>query len=410
MTPATPATAGTTTSVQHADPDRATHLLVDEALPADWPDRTFLTSPAWLAMMGDRPPGRGLFFRLTRGGRTLAATTGYLVEDPDCYESFNPHDLLWRDPPVFPDQPPPTGPAPERTASFPCLVLVQPGYDCAVLTEGPPDTAAHRVRELLDAVTDWARRAGAVRAAVLYASGAALTRALDDAPAWHRHPGTVRSVLDLPEGVSGADGFDAYVAGLTKTSRQKVRWDLRDLSRAGVRTALADAAAPGDHEVALRMNLIGKYGGYSHRDVERARLDRLLALYPPDRFRLFHCTSARGDVVGFSLFLTHHDQWHVFWCGFDYADPASRGTYFDAMFYAPVRAALAEGVRSIDYGLGYERSKKWRGCHGARRDLWTTDLTDSAPGPRREPPTRREPGGRAPHPDSPSDQHRLEHG
>ncbi|MEU2060960.1 GNAT family N-acetyltransferase [Streptomyces sp. NPDC013455] len=342
-------------------------LVVDEELPDQWPDRTFLTSPAWLKMMGDRPPGRGHFFRLVQDGVTVAATTGYLIEDPDCYESFNIHDLLWRDPPVFPDQGRPPARGPERAACFPFLAIVQPGYDCDVVTPGQPGEEA--VRGLLAEVTRWARRAGAVCAAVLYAAGTALPAALDAEATWHRRRGTVRSVLDVPAG-----GFDDYVAGLRKTSRQKVRWDLRDLAGAGVRTTRADAAGLGATEVRLRMNLVAKYGGYSSRDVEWSRLDRLVALFPADRLRLFRCATADGDIVAFSLFIVYGDQWHVFWCGFDYTNPASRRTYFDVMFYAPVRAAQTEGVRVIDYGLGYEQSKKWRGCHGAQRDIWVTDL------------------------------------
>ncbi|MFD0391967.1 GNAT family N-acetyltransferase [Streptomyces nogalater] len=320
---------GETVKQQEMAADR-THtpvLVVDEELPEQWPDCTFLTSAAWLKMMGDRPPGRGYFFRLVQDGVTVAATTGYLIEDPDCYESFNIHDLLWRDPPSSPIR---TGrPHGDRSgppSSF--LALVQPGYDCAVAVPGP--FAEEAVRGLLTEVTRWARRAGAVCAAVLYASGSALPAVLEADTAWSRWRGTVRSVLDVPAG-----GFDDYVAGLRKTSRQKVRWDLRDLASAGVRTVRADPAGLGAGEVGLRMNLVAKYGAYSTRDVERSRLERLVAFFPADRLRLFHCATADGEVVAFSLFIAHGDQWHVFWCGFDYDNPASRRTYFDAMFYSP---------------------------------------------------------------------------
>ncbi|GFH38983.1 GNAT family N-acetyltransferase [Streptomyces pacificus] len=342
-------------------------FVVDENLPDQWPDHTFLTSPTWLKMMGDRPPGRGYFFRLVQDGITVAATTGYLIDDPDSYESFNIHDLLWRDPPVFPDQERPLSRGPERATVFPFLAFVQPGYDCEVAVRAP--FAEEAVRALLAEVTRWAHRAGAVCAAVLYAAGSALPATLDADAAWHRRRGTVRSMLDVPAG-----GFDDYVSGLPKTSRQKVRWDLRDLARAGVRTVRADTAGLGATEVRLRMNLIAKYGGYSTWDVERSRLERLVSLFPADSLRLFHCVTGAGDVVGFSLFIAYADQWHVFWCGFDYENSASRRTYFDAMFYSPVRVAQTEEVRVIDYGLGYEKSKKWRGCHGVRRDIWVSDL------------------------------------
>lgn len=347
-------------------------LVVDESLPAKWPDQTFLASPAWLEMMGDRPPGRGYYFRLVQDGITLAATTGYLIDDQECYESFNIHDLMWRDPPVFPDQRRTYVRPPERDASFPFLAIVQPGYDADVVADAVHHrlTAEERVHDLLTAVTEWARRAGAVCAAVLYASGPVLPAVLGADPSWYRVRGTVRSVLDVPAG-----DFDDYVAGLTKTSRQKVRWDLRDLSVAGVRTTRADGARLGSAEVRLRMNLIEKYGGYSTRDIERSRLERLLSLFPPERLHLFHSSTRDDEILAFSLFIAHGDQWHVFWCGFDYENPASRRTYFDVMFYSPVRAAQAEGIRTIDYGLGYEQSKKWRGCRGAQRDIWVIDLS-----------------------------------
>ncbi|MFE9660190.1 GNAT family N-acetyltransferase [Streptomyces sp. NPDC005955] len=348
-------------------PTGAPVLVVDEELPDQWPEGTFLTSPAWLRMMGDRPPGRAYYFRLLRGGRTIAATTGYLIEDADCYESFNIHDLLWRYPPVFPDQERPSTRVPERAALFPFLAIVQPGYECEVVTREARVEEA--VRDLLAEVNRWARQSGAVCTAVLYAAGPALAAALDAEQGWHRRSGTVRSVLDVPTG-----SFDDYLARLSKSGRQKVRWDLRDLLRAGVRTTLVDATGLGDTEVRLRMNLVAKYGGYSSLAVERSRLERLATLFPSERLRLFHSTTTGGDVVGFSLFISYGDQWHVFWCGFDYENPASRRTYFDAMFYSPVRVAQTEEVRTIDYGLGYEKSKKWRGCHTTPRDMWVTDL------------------------------------
>ena len=342
-------------------------FAVHTDLPPRWPDRTFLTSPTWMTLMGDRPPGRCHYFELTGDGVTVAATTGYLIDDPDCYESFNVYDLLWRDPPVFPDQPPrPTRPA-DRAAWFPTLAIVQPGYDGGVTGTAEPDR--NDVERLLAEIVRWAPQAGAASVAVLYAGTPALVDALAGSTGWSRVHGTVRSLLDVPPG-----DFDRYLAGLKKSHRHQVRCDRRDLEGAGLRTEQRPVAEVGETEIQLRMNLIEKYGGYSCLEAERDRLHRLTALYPPDRLHLFHSRGREDRVVGFSLFIGYADELHSFWCGFDYGTEQSRCTYFDAMFYAPIRMAQERGVRFIDYGLGHELSKQLRGCRTVGRDVWVARL------------------------------------
>ena len=51
------------------------------------------------------------------------------------------------------------------------------------------------------------------------------------------------------------------------------------------------------------------------------------------------------------------------WAGFDYSKVGERsGLYFALVLNAPVRDALAEGLRSVEFGAGAHEAKKLRGC------------------------------------------------
>lgn len=342
-------------------------LIVHTELPQGWPDGSFLISRAWLETMADRPPGRAYYFEFVSDDGTVVAITGYLIDDPDCYESFNLYDLMWRDPPVFPDQPPrPTRPG-GRALWFPSLTLVQPGYNCAIASTGTSN--AEPVTELLAAVVDWAIGVGAASVAVLYAENETLAAALSANPEWYRIAGTVRSQLDIPVG-----GMEAYLARLSHNHRKQIQTDLRKLAGASARTKVLPGSAAGEEELRLRMNLIEKYGGYSTIDAEGQRLERLQSVFPGDRLWLFRSHSGDSEPLCFSLFIRHGDEWHSFWCGSAYRDPRSRSMYFDCMFYTPIRAAVGARIALIDYGIGYERSKLARGCHAESRDIWVASL------------------------------------
>jgi hypothetical protein len=339
-------------------------FLVTSRLPAHWPSAGLLSSADWLRLMDARPPGRRQYFRLTAdGGRTLAGLLGYVLDDPDCYAPFNPFDLAWGDPPVFPGQVPWRDP-PGRSALFPCLVIVQPGYESAPAGDRAADPDA--VQILVEHITGWARSHRLALVAVLYAGSPALTAALSGTGAgWLRCVGTTRSVLPL----SGYPSFDDYVAALPRSGAQSVRSDLRRITSLGTELVQADPGTLSDAEVTLRWQLTQRYGGYSEISDERRRLRDLLRIYPPSRLRLFRCQHG-GDLVAFSLFITHGREWTAFWYGRNYDHPAADRSYFGSVFYAPVRAAIAESVTSIDYGIGHEESKVKRGCQVQPRDIW----------------------------------------
>ena len=128
----------------------------------------------WLTAMTSRLPG-AVYTVLDRRG---IGFVGVLVDDPDCYEAYNPQAILWRDPPVF-ELTDPAGRAAElarhRTPnSLPALVLVAPGYhgDPAGPAGNDPAVLAECLAELLG----WCRRHRPGRAA----------------PAVHRQPGRDR--------------------------------------------------------------------------------------------------------------------------------------------------------------------------------------------------------------------------
>lgn len=317
--------------------------------------------------MGDRPPGTRYHFQLTADGAPVVAILGYLIEDPDCYESFNIHALMWREPAVFADQPAlPAGSRPPAAAVwFPSLALVQPGYQADVV--GPGSEDPELVAELLAAVRQWGLRRGLAAVAVLYPGSPALVEALSMSGCWSQVAGTVRSRLHLAAG-----GFERYPHNLPRSHMKQVRKDLRLLEANGFHTEAAPSDDVGDAEVRLRTSLTERYGSYSSFEVERTRLDRLLQCYPRRAVQLYRCRDRTGRMVAFSIFLESGDEWHSFWYGCDYQAAGGRRVYFDAMFYAPIRIATARGVRVIDYGLGYEESKIFRGCTLEPRDVWIT--------------------------------------
>jgi hypothetical protein len=353
------------------EPPMTSQFQVREQLPAHWPAADVLSSPNWLRLMDGRPPGRRYYFRLAEGDRTVVGLLGYVVDDPQCYAPFNPFDLIWGDPPVFPDQIRKAGNAPEREMLFPCLIVVQPGYAASPAGEQAKETA--EVRRLAEHIVEWARSLRLMLVATLYVGSAALTAAFAAAgTGWRRAPGTVRSTLAL----SGCVSFDGYLASLPKSGAKQVRSDLRRLAGLGVQIAQADPATLSDAEVALRWNVTQRYGGYSDIAAERQRLTDLLRIYPADQLRLFRCHHG-SDLIAYSLFITHGREWTSFWYGCDYSHPSTDRSYFGSVFYAPIRAALAESVLAIDYGLGYEEGKARRGCHLGRRDIWLLALESS---------------------------------
>jgi predicted N-acyltransferase len=255
---------------------------------------------------------------------------------------------------------------------FPNLVLAAPGYDSGAVGREVASSAA--ACAFLDLAVGWAARQGLKAMAVLYRPpGAGALAAALAASGFARAELTERNLLELPEG-----GFEGYLTRLPYKRRKEARREVRRLEAAGVRTGPAQLEACAGQVVALRAALVRRYGAYSDESAEAARLQALLRELGPKRLRLFTSRTGGEEVLAFSLWLDWGGSWHVVWFGQRYGHPAARNLYFDAAFYAPVRAAASEGVRRLDLGVAHVEAKRARGCRVVPVDGWFRSLAAGA--------------------------------
>jgi predicted N-acyltransferase len=321
------------------------------------------TSSAWLrAVDGIFAPHSAFVTARDDRDRLVAGLAAYLVE-PDAYLFVNPPRLLTAAPLQGPLD---ALPAAERararalTASLgPRLALRYPVAVCAspftaesgiVGRVDHPDVAA----ALLDGFAEVAAGWGAVGTAVLFLAEPehpALAAALRE----RGHAASLmaaRCHLDL-----GWASFDDYVASLWRKRRWKVRNELRAFAASGLRAEvvggeripeLVDRIAP------LFANLQRRYG--HDASVESARATILWVwehLAPLTRVVL---VTDAGRVVAFHLLFSAAGTVYAYLVGQTY-EPVAGGAspYFEAVFYEPIRLAVAEGARRYDLGSeGYE--------------------------------------------------------
>jgi predicted N-acyltransferase len=157
------------------------------------------------------------------------------------------------------------------------------------------------------------------------------------------------------------DSFDGYLAGLPSKRRIAVRRELRALADLGVTVTERTLHGEEPGLVRLRCQLVAKYGNRPDPAKEAAFLDRVRTGFAPGEVSVFEAVRG-GTVLGFGLFVRDGDTWVPVLTGTDYADPASRLTYFATLFYRPAELAPGRGVRLIPYGLGSWAAKQARGC------------------------------------------------
>jgi uncharacterized protein len=352
----------------------AVTLAVEPGVSPRWaeiePSPPLLASKPWLDAIGDRLGGEPCSLLLSGRGRISVAAFGSILADPDAYEAVNVHRLLAGVPPVYPLDPR-AEEARARAVSglpppaewLPSLVLVSPGYECVPVGADADDPAA--LAAFLRAVAARAAGLGCRVASCLYVprERPVLADRLAEA-GWSCAPLVGRSRLSL----AGCSSFGDWLARLGSARRAQVRRERRVLREAGVRTERRPLAEHFEDVVRLRSNLVAKYGGYSTPQAERERLERLLAAFGP-RLVLF-CSVAEGETIAFSLLVEEGPAWYPLWTGQEYGHPKARHLYFEAVFYAPVEAAIESGVETIDLGVGHSLAKRLRGATALPRDGW----------------------------------------
>ncbi|MCQ4120633.1 GNAT family N-acetyltransferase [Rhodococcus tibetensis] len=162
------------------------------------------------------------------------------------------------------------------------------------------------------------------------------------------------------------DSWEEYVAGLSKRRRVRLRKEVADYERAGMRTEVrCGPEALDDEVVALQVAHRAKYGlpGGDDRvrrdfDAVREELGDACVVLRAER---------EGRLVGFVLYLRARDTLFARTAGFA-AD--ARGCYLTLTYHETARWAVEHGIRHVHYGMAAYEAKYARGCRLRPRWGW----------------------------------------
>jgi hypothetical protein len=344
-------------------------------VPPQWSDHVgddvpIHASEPWLGATSHRLTRNRLTFLGTQEGRGggLHAT---VVEDPAADEMINLYRTLLAEPKVWKFPPASVAPradlrtqVPPAADWLPHLAVLYPGFDSFVAASGGPTPGLAGL--LVDGVLAWA--AGNAMKAVTFPyvrADTELPRVLAER-GFHAVPMTFRSRL------AASGSFADYLSSLSTKRRSNVNRERRHLAEAGVRTKRCALGDVWTDVLALRRDLVERYGQTASEAAETTNLRQLLDCFGEDRIRLY-CSFCDGRVVGFSLFVVWRDTWYAAYTG-TYVSPQTRYVYFDHLCYAPTADAIAEGGRVVDLGIGAWGGKSHRGFVLTPVDMWVRAL------------------------------------
>jgi predicted N-acyltransferase len=339
-------------------------------------------APQWADHVGDDVPIHAggpwinaTSHRLTRDRMTiLAAEEGRnggvhaaVVEDPQADEMIGLYRMFLAEPKVFKFPAASVaargglrGQVPPAQSWVPNLTVLYPGFDSFVAASGGPTPAL--TETLVDGVLAWAVEHGMKAVSFPYVRADSGLPEVLAARGFLALPLTYRSRLTL------SGGFEEYLASLSHNTRWQVSKERRRLAEAGVETRRCSFEDVWPDMLALRCDLVERYGQKPSEELETTNMRQLLTCFGEDRMRLY-CSYLDGDVVGFSLYVVWRDSWYVAYTG-----ARNPLVYFDNFFYAPIVEAAAEGVRVVDFGIGAWEAKRRRGAELTAVDVWVRAL------------------------------------
>jgi hypothetical protein len=324
----------------------------------------------WVKATSHRLSSKRLTFLATEDGQN-GGLQAAVIEDPAADEVINLYRMLLTEPKVFKFPADALAPRPGlRTPVAPIqdwlpnLVVMYPGFDTFVAASG--GTGQALAGSLVDATVSWAAEHGIKAVSYSYVrADSELPDVLTDR-GFRAIPLTYRARMTLP------GSFDEYFSSLTGKKRLQVRRDLRNLAEAGVRTERCSVQDVWPDVLALRCDLVERYGQKPDEDIETMNMRRLLTCFGDGQTRLY-CSFLDGRVVGFSLYVLWGGTWYAAYTG-TYGSPRTRVVYFDHFLYAPLADAAAEGARVLDLGIGAFEAKRLRGCELTPVDTWVRAL------------------------------------
>lgn len=161
--------------------------------------------------------------------------------------------------------------------------------------------------------------------------------------------------------------FDDYLRGLESHKfRTTVRREIKKWRQSGVtimeEKEFEDLSASLS---CLHSNLKKKYEK-SAENARKASFFRNLSKFAKDKTRVIVARQC-DKIIGFSLSLQHNDVLDVHMCGFDYNTQTNTDfTYFNLVYYVPIRLAIEEGIKRVHFSINEDRVKLKRGCKQER--------------------------------------------
>jgi predicted N-acyltransferase len=155
--------------------------------------------------------------------------------------------------------------------------------------------------------------------------------------------------------------FDDYLKSLKGQYRYQVRREIRSCAENGVTIEeVSDFEDLAKTLSDLSLNLFSKYNKWTQR--LEPFFYETLSKYAKDNTVVF-LAKKKDNVVGFSLFIRKGETLDAFLGGFNYNFQEKLDfTYFNLVYYVPVKWAIQEGIRKIYYRWGSEEGKYKRGC------------------------------------------------
>ncbi|MFB8087555.1 GNAT family N-acetyltransferase [Streptomyces sp. NPDC055992] len=349
----------TTPRTQRAE--ATTGLHVRGGIDENW-DRWVGRAPVtlrhrWISLAEGRIPGGLRTFGLPGPDGDRVALIGGVMEAPTGHVRFDPQRVLSGG--SVGEGVVAEGPHPwhglSADALFPSCLLMGPNYESAPTGPGARDPQV--LKEYVRALLDWCRAQGirSVSALFLRPDHPEFLDALR-AEGFDVVPTVDRCDMDVTW-----DDLDGYIAGLRRNRRFAVRRELREIAEHGVEISERPIGEDEPELVALRAQIVTKYGGVPDAEREAGSFRHLRDHFGPENVWVVEARKD-GALLSFTMLVRDGDQWTALMSGTDYEHPDASFTYFATMFYRPAELAPGQGITTIAYGLGTVQAKRVRGC------------------------------------------------
>jgi len=240
------------------------------------------------------------------------------------------------------------------------------GFTNRLLIRGGLEPALRKsvVRALLAAVRELGRREGAKLITFGYLPSDEMKELVDLDDTLVAVPTEVDCVI------GPITSFDAYLADIKQADRRargdQAKRDMRGLAETGLRVDCRRLSEVFDAFCELSTRHEQHLGMSTTLEEMREHYQQMVT-HLDARTRVF-CAWKDDTLLGSALMLSDGEMYYARDFGSDPEVPSRAALYFNLMFYEPVRAAVAEGVKAIHYGRTKIFAKGSRGAHG--RLLW----------------------------------------